>query len=68
MWFEVNVNTKILEHFLKNLGDPDLARVLLTGVVVATVLESGSYGSGFAIDQVRYLCCRGVEMCDSSCL
>lgn len=47
MWFEVNVNTKILEHFLKNLGDPDLARVLLTGVVLATVLESGRYGSGF---------------------
>ena len=42
MWFEVNVNTKILEHFLKNLrGDPELARVLLTEVVVATVLESG---------------------------
>lgn len=47
MWFEVNVNTKILEDPLKNLGDPDLARVLLTEEVVATVLESGRYGSGF---------------------
>ena len=41
MWFEANVNTKILEDPLKNLGDPDLARILLTEVVAATVLESG---------------------------
>ena len=37
MWIEANVNTKILEHPLKNLGDPDLERVLLTEVVAATV-------------------------------
>ena len=38
---------KVLEDPLKNLGDPDLARVLLTEVVAATVLESGRWGSGF---------------------